>query len=211
VADSGRLPPVTDLAAEPAGATPLTDAEQQGLLLPVLTRAELNRAEAENINKAMSWLFLSRRRLRAESVTDEEWLKSLHRRMYGGVWGWAGEYRIADRNLGVPYWQIRIDIRDVLNDVRAWVSDTSGSSYGTDECAVRFGYRLVVIHPFANGNGRWSRLVSDALSVALGGSRFTWGGATLTEHSMPRRSYIAALQSADAHGDLGPLLAFARS
>ena len=30
--------------------------------------------------------------------------------------------------------------------------------------------RLVVIHPFPNGNGRWSRLASDALIVALGGA-----------------------------------------
>jgi fido (protein-threonine AMPylation protein) len=69
----------------------------------------------------------------------------------------------------------------------------------------------VVIHPFANGNGRWSRLASDALSVALGGSRFTWGGASIGEQSRARRSYIAALQTADTRADLGALLAFARS
>jgi Fic-DOC domain mobile mystery protein B len=202
---------VTDVAAGPADAMPLTEAERQGLLLPVLTRAELNRAEAENITKAMSWLFLSRRRLRPESVTDEEWLKRLHRRMYGDVWAWAGEYRTADRNPGVPYWQVRMDMRNILNDVRVWLGDTSGSRYSTDECAVRFGYRMVVVHPFANGNGRWSRLASDALSVSLGGSRFTWGRASLTEQGTLRRIYIAALQTADTSGDFRPLLAFARS
>jgi fido (protein-threonine AMPylation protein) len=93
----------------------------------------------------------------------------------------------------------------------AWLGDSSASRYGTDECAVRFGYRLVVIHPFANGNGRWSRLASDALSVALGGERFTWGGTSLTTPGTQRRTYIAALQTADTRGDLGPLLAFARS
>jgi fido (protein-threonine AMPylation protein) len=56
----------------------------------------------------------------------------------------------------------------------AWLADTNATRYD-DECAVRFGYRLVVIHPFPNGNGRWPRLASDALIVALGGSRFTWG------------------------------------
>lgn len=202
---------MTDLVAGPADATPLTEAERQGLMLPVLTRAELNRAEAENISHAMSWLFLSRRRLRPELVTDEEWLKRLHRRMYGDVWAWAGQYRTTDRNLGAPYWQIRVDLRNLLNDVAAWLSDTSASRYGTDECAVRFGYRLVVIHPFANGNGRWSRLASDALSVALGGRRFTWGGISLTTQGTQRRAYIAALQTADTRGDFGPLLAFARS
>jgi fido (protein-threonine AMPylation protein) len=94
---------MTDLVAEPADATPFTEAERQGLLLPVLTRAELNRAEAENIVGAMSWLVLSNRR--------------------------------------AP-------------------SRVSAARYDLDECAIRFGYRLVVIHPFPNGNGRWSRLVS---------------------------------------------------
>jgi len=202
---------MTDLVPGPADATPLTEAERQGLLVPALTRAELNRAEAENISRAMSWLFLSRRRLRPQAVTDEEWLKRLHRRMYGEVWAWAGQYRTADRNLGVPYWQVRIDMRNLLEDARAWLADTGASRYGTDECAIRFGYRLVVIHPFANGNGRWSRLASDALVSALGGTRFTWGGTSLTEPDALRREYIAALQKADADRDLGPLMAFARS
>jgi Fic-DOC domain mobile mystery protein B len=180
------------------------------LLVPALTRAELNRAEAQNIGRAMSWLFLSRRRLRPESLTDEEWLKRLHRRMYGELWARAGQYRTADRNLGVPSWQVRVDMRNLLDDARAWLADTTASRYGSDECAIRFGYRLVAIHPFANGNGRWSRLASDALVVALGGTRFTWGGTSLTEPGSLRREYIAALQAADTDGDLGPLMAFAR-
>lgn len=202
---------MTDLIAEPEDATPLSWAERQGLLVPALTRADLNRVEAENITKAVSWLFLSRRRLRPDSVADEEWLRRLHRRMYGDVWAWAGRYRTDDRNIGVPYWQIRVDMRNVLDDVAAWLGDTSASRYGPDECAIRFGYRLVVIYPFPNGNGRWSRLASDALIVALGGARFTWGGSSLTTQGIMRRMYIAALQAADTRGDLGPLMAFARS
>lgn len=80
---------MTDLVNEPGDATPLSEEERKGLLLPVLNRAELNRAEAENISQAMSWLFFSRRRLRPESVTREAWLKQLHRRMYSQVW-WGG-------------------------------------------------------------------------------------------------------------------------
>lgn len=202
---------MTDLVTEPEDATPLSAAERQGLLVPALTRAELNRVEAENMSKAMSWLFLSRRRLRPESVTDEEWLKRLHRRMYGDVWAWAGRYRTADRNIGVPHWQVRVDMRNLLDDVTAWLGDTRAWRYGPDECAIQFGYRLVIIHPFPNGNGRWSRLASDALVVALGGTRFTWGEASLTDQGTVRRTYIAALQTADTRGDLGPLMTFARS
>jgi Fic-DOC domain mobile mystery protein B len=202
---------MTDPPGEPDNGTPLTEEERQGLLLPVLTREELNRAEAENISSAMTWLFLSRRRLRPESVTQEAWLKRLHWRMYNQVWAWAGQYRTTDRNLGVPYWQIRMDMRDLEADVQTWLADTSAKRFRDDECAIRFGYRLVVIHPFPDGNGRWSRLASDAFIVALGGHRFSWGGASLTEAGQLRRSYISALQAADTTREFKPLMAFARS
>src|SRR5262249_3706058 len=154
--------------------TPLTDAELHGLRLPLLTRGELNLAEAENISHAMSWLFSSRRRLSPESVTTEAWVKNLHRRMYNEVWTWAGQYRTTDRNLGVPCRQIRTDMPTSEADVQAWLAGTSVPRTGDGACAIRFGFRLVVARPFPNGNGRWSRLASDALIVALGGPRFTW-------------------------------------
>jgi Fic-DOC domain mobile mystery protein B len=131
--------------------------------------------------------------------------------MYDQVWAWAGQYRTTDRNLGVPHWRIRMDMRDLEADAQAWLADTSATRPSDDECAIRFGYRLVVIHPLPNGNGRWSRLAADALIVALGSSRFTWGGASLTEPGQLRRNYITALQAADASRHFGPLTAFARS
>jgi len=203
--------PTSDPLDEPDDGTPLAEQERQGLLLPVLTRKELNSAEAENISQAMTWLFLSRRRLRPGSVARETWLQSLHRRMYDQVWAWAGKYRTTERNLGLPCWQIRMAMRDLEADAQAWLAGTSATRFSDDECAIRFGYRLVVIHPFPNGNGRWSRLAADALIVALGGGRFTWGGASLAETGQLRRSYITALQTADTSGDFGPLMTFARS
>jgi Fic-DOC domain mobile mystery protein B len=194
-----------------AGATPLGDDESSGLLLPVQTRAELNRAEADAIVAATSWLFLSRRVLRPQAVLDEQWLKDLHRRMFGGVWAWAGEYRTSDRNLAVPYWQVLVEMRTVVADARAWIAAPAPARLSHDECALRLGYRLVVIHPFANGNGRWSRLAADALAVALGGARFSWGGRSLAEAGQLRRQYLTALRTADRDGNLGPLLKFARS
>jgi Fic-DOC domain mobile mystery protein B len=202
---------MTDLLTVPPDATPLTEEERNGLRLPVLTRAELNQAEAENISLAMLWLFQSRRRLRPGAVVREDWLVRLHKRMYDQVWTWAGRYRTSDRNLGVPCWRIRVDMRDLEADAEAWLADTGPARWTADECAVRFGHRLVVIHPFPNGNGRWSRLAADALVVALGGKRFSWGGGSLTEASRLRREYITALQAADHTRDVGRLVAFARS
>jgi Fic-DOC domain mobile mystery protein B len=202
-------PPLTELTPDAGGATPLAKAELQGLRLPLLTRSELNLAEAQNIGRAVSWVFS--RRLRPDSVTSEAWLTNLHKRMYGEVWSWAGRYRTTERNPGVPHWQIRVDMCNIEADMHAWLAATTSGRYGDDECAVRFGHRLVVIHPFPNGNGRWSRLACDALIVALGGRRFTWGQTARTEPGSLRRDYIAALQIADTDRDYAALIAFARS
>jgi fido (protein-threonine AMPylation protein) len=40
---------------------------------------------------------------------------------------------------------------------------------------VRFHHRLVLIHSFANGNGRHARLMADLLVMRLEGERFSWG------------------------------------
>jgi fido (protein-threonine AMPylation protein) len=82
-------------------------------------------------------------------------------------------------------------------------------SYPPDEIAVRFHHCLVSVHPFPNGNGRWSRLAADVLITQRGGSRFTWGGADLLAADDARKRYIEALHAADKH-DLEPLLRFAR-
>jgi fido (protein-threonine AMPylation protein) len=66
------------------------------------------------------------------------------------------------------------------------------------------------VHPFPNGNGRWSRLAADALITQLGSARFTWGGANLQAVGDARKRYIDGLQAADKR-DLEPLIRFARS
>jgi fido (protein-threonine AMPylation protein) len=78
-------------------------------------------------------------------------------------------------------------------------------SYGTSIAG-----RLVVVHPFPNGNGRWSRLAGDLLIVQQGGHRFTWGRTSLQPVNEARLAYIDALRAADSH-DIEPLVAFARS
>lgn len=84
-------------------------------------------------------------------------------------------------------------------------------TYGPDEIAARFHHRLVAIHPFANGNGRHARLITDLLlERTLAATRFSWGGEEIIEANDCRQQYIRALQAAD-RGDYAPLLAFVRS
>lgn len=184
-------------------ATPLTLDEIKGLIPTHITlRYELNEVEQKNILEADRWAFTRKR-----DVLDEAFLRRLHKRMLGEVWNWAGDYRSTTRNLGVEPWNIALELHKTIDDVRYWIER---GTYNPDEIAVRFHYRLVVTHPFPNGNGRWSRLAADLLIVALGGVRFTWGSANLQKASDMRRRYIDALHVADGH-KIEPLIAFARS
>jgi len=184
-------------------ATPLTPEERNGLIPTYVTlRGELNEIEQQNILEADQWAFGRKR-----DILGEPFLRGLHRRMFNRVWRWAGTYRTSERNLGVPPYRIEPDLRQLLDDVSYWIAH---KTYPADELAVRFHHRLVSIHPFPNGNGRWSRLAADILIVELAGKRFTWGSANLQSAGDIRRMYIDALHAADNH-DVGPLVAFARS
>jgi Fic-DOC domain mobile mystery protein B len=183
--------------------TPLEADEREGLIPSYITlRRELNEAEQANIAAAMKRLS-SRKR----DVLDETFLRTLHKRMFGQVWRWAGEYRLTPRNIGIEAWRIPMDMAQAIDDARYWVSN---NTFAPDEIAVRFSHRLVAIHPFPNGNGRFSRLVGDLLARQLGRPPFTWGRTSLVDAEATRRAYVEALRAADDH-DITALLAFARS
>jgi Fic-DOC domain mobile mystery protein B len=184
-------------------ATPLTPAERDGLIPTHVTlRGELNELEQQNIADANAWAFERKR-----NVLDEAVLRGLHRRMFNKVWRWAGDYRKTERNLGVKPHLIQPELVQAINDTRFWVEH---KSYEPDELAVRFHHKAVLVHPFANGNGRWARLAADLLVVGQDGARFSWGGADLQKAGEARKAYIDALHAAD-NQDFAPLIAFARS
>jgi len=187
----------------PPGATPL-DADELASLIPghITTQGELNEWEQLNILQGETWA-----RKQRKGILDESFVRQLHRQMFGETWRWAGEFRKSDKNIGVDWLKIGVELRQLLDDVRYQIDH---ATYPPDEIAVRFHHRLVSIHPFPNGNGRHARLMADLLAEQLGRPRFTWGSSSLTDASETRRNYIAALQAADAR-DYAPLIAFARS
>jgi Fic-DOC domain mobile mystery protein B len=195
--------PLIDAEGDDA-ATPLTPEEREALIPTYITlRGELNEVEQIGIADADRWAFARRR----GGVLDEEFLRQLHKRMFGDVWKWAGQFRTTPRNIGVEAWEIGPRLRQLLDDVRYWVEH---QTYTTDEIAVRFHHRLVWIHPFPNGNGRLSRLAADLLAVQLDQERFTWGSGNLVATAELRKRYVDALRAADGH-DIGPLMTFTRS
>jgi Fic-DOC domain mobile mystery protein B len=183
--------------------TPLSPEELEGLVPSYITlRSELNEAEHANIVDAEEWAFQRKR-----DTLSEKFLNDLHKRMFGRVWKWAGQYRRTGKNIVANAYRIPIELRNLLDDARFWIEH---GTYEPDEIVARFHHRLVWIHPFPNGNGRHARTAADLLLVAMGRPRFTWGRENLVDAGQTRHAYVDALRAADAH-DYGPLLAFVRS
>jgi len=190
-----------------AGQTPLDEDEKEGLLIPTIaTRSELDEFEQQNIEKAVQWTL--QRKFKPETILSEAFIKEVHKRMYAGVWKWAGQFRKTNKNLGVDKLQIGIELRNLLDDVKFWISN---KTFEPDEIAVRFKHRIVSIHCFANGNGRHSRLMADIIIEHIFKLPvFTWGAANLVKQGDTRTAYLNAIRAADA-GDIQPLINFARA
>lgn len=189
------------------GQTPLDEEEIQGLLLPTIaTHGELDEFEQQNIEQAVLWTM--GRAFKSKVVFSEDFVRMIHKRMFKNVWAWAGEFRKTNKNIGVDYWQIPVELRSLLEDVKYWYEH---HAFSPDEIAIRFKHRIVCIHCFANGNGRHSRLIADIIVEKIYNEPvFTWGSAKLLKKGEARLLYLQALKEADK-GDYSLLLAFARS
>lgn len=188
----------------PAGATPLDPDESAGLLPGhIATREQLDEWEAENILEGQRWAAGAAKR---RDILDDAFLRELHRRMFGRTWKWAGTYRSTEKKIGVAPARIAEEVRQLQENTRAQIAARVAR---IDEVAARFHHWLVWIHPFANGNGRHARLLTDLLLAANGAEPFTWGRGDLEHAGEARERYLAALRAADAR-DFAPLLAFVR-
>ncbi len=187
------------------GATPLDYNELNGLLpTHITTRGELDFLEMENINQAIIWS----ENLKTTDILNIEFICKLHKKMFSNVWKWAGKFRKSQKNIGIPYIQIEVELQTLCDDAQAW---TEYNTYSPDEFAARFHHRLVFIHPFSNGNGRHARLMADLiLEKIFTAEVFSWGGEGLANHKKSREEYIKALKLADEH-DFSLLLEFVRS
>jgi Fic-DOC domain mobile mystery protein B len=193
-----------DLTGGGTGQTPIHPEDLDGLLpRHISTQGELDELERENVLTGTVWALRRRRTL--ASVLQDVYLRELHRRCFGGVWSWAGTYRTRATSIGIDAFKVASAVRDLMLDAALWF-DATGDLAGTDEALARLHYRVVAIHPFANGNGRTGRLYTDVVARAVGAPPLSWG------RQLPdtRGTYLQALRSADA-GDLRPLTEYLRS
>lgn len=190
-----------------SGQTPIDDDEKEGLLIHTITmKGELDEFEMQNIESAIQWSML--KNFPVEEIFSESFVKTVHKKMYGSVWNWAGEFRKSNKNLGVDKWEIGIELKKLLEDTSHQIEN---NIYSPDETAIRFKHRIVSIHCFPNGNGRHSRLIADIIIEKIFKQPvFTWGAKNLTRSGDVRKNYINSLKAADM-GDYNLLLTFARS
>jgi len=189
------------------GATPIDQDEVDGLIpAHITTQEELNEWEQANMMEAQVWLN-SKRLITTEEVLGQVFIKKLHQKMFGKTWRWAGKFLKTDKNIGCDWRTIPVRLKQLFDDVNFQLLH---NTYVTDEIAVRFHHRLVAIHPFANGNGRLSRLITDLFLISCKQKTFSWGIASSKDKESIRKQYIRALQAADMH-DYLPLLGFVKT
>jgi len=183
------------------GATPL-DPDEARALIPkhISTQGQLNEWEHQNILEGQEWAFSRRRK----NLLSTNFMRVLHKRMFGNTWEWAGTLRRTEKNIGVSPDSIAVQLKELCDDVEFQLKH---KSYTLHEIAAQFHHRLVYIHPFANGNGRFARLMTDLLLVENGEQPFAWGEGDLIAAGEVRDRYIAALRAADAR-DYRPLVKF---
>lgn len=191
---------------EPAGATPGGDTS--GLILTQLTtQAARNAAEAETISLAYNkYIFEARRKKSGTQWLTDNFIRTVHRDMFGSIWEWAGQYRKDMLNIGVDPHLVSEQIRLLCDDFLFWDSRTS--TMPVLEMAARLQNRLTKIHPFKNGNGRHARLITDIFLYSRKYHLPEWPEIDLMPQGHEvRKQYITAMKKAD-QGDLSFLIHF---
>lgn len=136
-----------------------------------------------------------------DELLSDYFLRDLHTRLYGDIWTWAGQFRRYDVNIGVAAEQIAVELRGCLDTIRyRWehTDDWTARVVGITAHA-----ETVRIHPFADGNGRTTRLLADLIYIAAqerAESQYDW--------DVDKARYIELLRAFDIHRDASELAAF---
>ena len=187
----------------PNGATPLND--YSGLIPKwVQTQSDLNRVETENIAEAQK-KYLHKKVDNPAHWFNVSYLKSIHQAMFCDVWTWAGCFRKSVTSIGIKPYLVLNQLSELCHEVSSWSHDVVDLTIL--EQAARVHHKLVYIHPFENGNGRFARLIADRYLVAYKCPYPHW--PYLQDEGEMRNAYIQSLQEADK-GNYAPLIQLMR-
>jgi Fic-DOC domain mobile mystery protein B len=131
-----------------------------------------------------------------------EWMQQLHYEMFGNVWNWAGKFRQVELSIGIKAYLVPTTLKDLADDIAFWDKHKTFDIY---EIAARLHHKAVQIHPFKNGNGRWSRMLANIYLRQNGSMPVKWQEDLLSSENPKRDEYIKALKMAD-NGDYKSLI-----
>jgi Fic-DOC domain mobile mystery protein B len=174
------------------GFTPLNDIELKGIKFSHLTNmGELDQLEDANIQKGLDWL----NNYKNDDYLCISFLNKLHKKMFGDVWKWAGSFRTYEVNIksSLPF-KIETDLIEFFLDVKVWIEH---ASIPWGELEAEFHHRLVSIHPYPNGNGRISRIMTEYLQQRNGQKVTSWKSSLKKNPDLRREMYINSLKKAD--------------
>ena len=183
-------------------ATPLDDIS--GLKLPkdkIYSLREIYESEANNIALA-TIKYLAAPPSKKVAPFSYEWLSALHEEMFGNVWEWAGQFRQVELSIGIKAYQVPTALKELADNVAYWDKNKTFDVY---ETATRIHHKAVQIHPYKNGNGRWSRMLANIYLRQNSLMPVKWQEDLLSKENAKRDEYIQALKAAD-NGDYSSLI-----
>jgi Fic-DOC domain mobile mystery protein B len=165
------------------------------------TLQDIYKYEANNIRKATLKYFVDIPSKKTAPFTFS-WFLKLHFEMFGDVWDWAGKIRTVELSIGVKAYLVSTELKKLVDDFNYW---DENKTFSVVEIASRLHHRAVQIHPFKNGNGRWSRMLANIYLKQNGLEATKWNEDLLSKENEHRDEYINALKFAD-NGDYTALI-----
>lgn len=127
-------------------------------------------------------------------------LQALHRRAFGHIYDWAGQWRHTVPNVGAylppPAARVPQLLYEFIDEVRhrQGLLPPLPSTEQVAELLAYAHHRLVAIHPFTNGNGRTARLFTNLLAYNYGYQEVVLYQREVGE---ARTHYLTAIRQAD--------------
>ena len=138
--------------------------------LGITEPADMDEAELVLLEKLYEDVLLTNLPQAAITVAD---IKTWHRRWLGNLYEWAGDERSVNMGKGDFQFAAAGQIPQLLNKFEQQYLNrhtpcTDFNSEQLIEAVAIIHVEFILIHPFRDGNGRLSRLLSDVMAVQAG-------------------------------------------
>lgn len=145
-------------------------------------------------------------------------IKDMHNLLFKYVFPYRGEYRNEERRIGDYYDEslklpLPSEIPSKMAEYAGWLSRLELQSVGgyIEKCYLLadIHLKLVMIHPFLDGNGRIARAVADIYSVKMGLPPALGGYPRFVKQQ--QKKYHEAIKLSKTNGDVKPLALWIKS